>query len=144
MNAEGTIHSGTLLNGNNVGQPAGILAGYLGNAAGSTPSGPIAGLNGNVIINSAADITADGGDAIRGYTYGATGDITINATAGKLMAKALANTTNGNGDGISAQDIGGGSIHVTTAAGVSIITPKRTSARCATPSAASAAAACSS
>jgi hypothetical protein len=122
VNAEGTINSGSFLTGTG-GQPAGILAGYLGTSNGIPPSGgnfPVAGLNGNVIINSAADITAAVGDEIRGYTYGATGDITVNATAGTIVAQALTNTTNGNGDGISAQDNGGGTIHVTTAADVSI------------------------
>jgi VCBS repeat-containing protein len=120
VNAEGTIHSGSALNGTG-GQPAGILAGYLGTANGITPSSfPIVGLNGNVIINSKADITAAVGDGIRGYTYGATGDVTINATGGTIIAQALAGTTNGNGDGISAQNNGGGNIHVTTAADISI------------------------
>jgi len=121
VNAQGTIHSGTFLNGNNTGQPAGILAGYLGTSNGTTPSSfPIAGLNGNVIINSKADITAAVGDGIRGYTYGATGDVTINATGGTIVALAQTGTTNGNGDGISAQNNGGGNIFVTTGADVSI------------------------
>ena len=126
VNAEGTITSGTYLNGTN-GQPAGIVAGYLGTNNGVNPSNfPIVGLNGTVIINSAADINAALGDAIRGYTYGATGDVTIDATAGTIVAQGQMNTANGtstangSGDGISAQDNGGGNIHVTTAAGVSI------------------------
>jgi len=124
VNAAGTINSGTFLNGSNTGQPAGILAGYLGTNNGSTPATiPVPNLNGNVIINSSADINAAGGDGIRGYTY-STGDVTINATAGAITALYLNNpidgTANGYGDGISAQNNGPGSIYVTTAAAVSI------------------------
>ena len=122
VTAFGTINSGNILTGNQK-PPAGILAGYLG---GSTiPSSiPVPGLNGNVFVNSSADINAAAGDGIRAYNYG-TGDVTVNDNAGTIHAfggtlSDATPTPSGYGDGISADNFGTGNIYVTTAVSTAI------------------------
>ena len=119
VNSAGTINSGTNPTGTN-NPPAGIIAGYLGGSTDPT-SYPIAGLNGNVLVNNSADINAAAGDGIRAFTYG-TGNVTVYDTAGTIVALFADHTgynaTNGSGfgDGISAQNYGTGDTDVTTAA----------------------------
>jgi hypothetical protein len=110
----GTINSGTGLTGTG-NPPAGIIAGYLG-GTGIPPSFPLTTLNGDVIINSNANIVAAAGDGIRAYTYG-IGDVTINDLAGSITALGGSSPTNGFGVGISANNYGSGNISISTAAG---------------------------
>ncbi len=71
VTAYGTINSGPILNQSGS-QPAGILAGYKGGTTSTTNSNVF----GSVTINDYANITATGGDGIRGYNYG-IGNVTI-------------------------------------------------------------------
>jgi hypothetical protein len=104
VTANGTINSGPRLNPDGT-QPAGILAGYKG-GANSTPN---ANVFGNVTVSNFANITASGGDGIRGYNYG-TGDITITDEANTTIAAP--------GEfGIRATNYGSGSVSITTSSG---------------------------
>jgi hypothetical protein len=81
VTTSGVIHSRTLLNNSN-NQPAGIAAGFLGGGS-STPN---LNVNGTVIVNNAAVITADAGSGINAHNYG-NGNITVNdATGGNITA----------------------------------------------------------
>jgi hypothetical protein len=71
----GAIDSGGLLNRSGT-QPAGILAGYRTGYRGGVNNTINPNVFGNVTITNYANITASGGDGIRGFTYG-TGNITI-------------------------------------------------------------------
>ena len=104
VTANGTINSGPQLNPDGS-QPAGILAGYKG----GTNSTPNANVFGNVTVESFANITASGGDGIRGYNYG-TGNITVTDEANTTIVAP--------GEfGIRAQNFGSGNISVTTSSG---------------------------
>jgi hypothetical protein len=72
----GIIHSRSLPNNSN-NQPSGIAAGFLGGNS-STPN---LNVNGTVIVNNAAAITADAGVGINAYNYG-NGNITVNDAGG--------------------------------------------------------------
>ena len=117
VTAYGTIDSGSALvsTGN---PPAGILAGYLGGSV-IPSSPPLTSVNGDVTVNSYADITAAAGDGIRAYNYG-IGDVTVNDDAGTITAPGGTSPANGFGNGIAAYNFGTGDTSVTTAAGVVI------------------------
>jgi Ca2+-binding RTX toxin-like protein len=117
VTAAGTINSGTTLTGTG-NQPAGILAGYLGGNVVPTTF-PLTAINGDVVVNNSANITAAGGDGIRAYTYG-IGDVTINELAGTITALDVGSSTPGFGIGIVATNQGSGDIHISTAAGTVI------------------------
>ena len=104
VTANGTINSGPQLNPDGS-QPAGILVGYKG----GTTSTPNANVFGNVTIDSFANITASGGDGIRGYNYG-TGDITVTDEANTTIVAPVE-------FGIRAQNYGSGNISITTLSG---------------------------
>jgi hypothetical protein len=96
ISASGTINSGSTPNGSGT-QPSGILAGYLGGSS-STPN---LNVNGTVIINNSANITAAAGDGISGYNYG-NGDVTINEGPNTTVTGAqygLAATKHSGGSG---------------------------------------------
>ena len=119
VNAFGTIHSGSNDTGSG-NPPAGILAGYEGGTTDPTaPNFPVPGVFGDVLVNNAANITADAGDGIRAFNFG-IGSITVNDNAGTITALGGATPVNGFGNGIAAHNFGGGDISVTTAAGTSI------------------------
>jgi len=116
VTAYGTINSGSAVTGTGR-PPAGILAGYLGGANNPT-NPPLTTLNGDVVVNSFANITAGAGDGIRAYNYG-IGDVAVNA-AGTIVALGGVSPTNGYGVGIGAYNYGTGNISVSTAADLSI------------------------
>lgn len=105
----GTINSGSSPNqsGN---APAGIQAGYTGATNGSSAN---IGVNGSVVVNNHADITAAAGYGIHAYNHG-NGDVTVNDAAGTTIVGAE--------DGIRAQALSGGSgdVTVTLGAGASV------------------------
>jgi large repetitive protein len=107
VTAYGAIYSGPILNSSGS-QPAGILAGYKGGTNSTiNPS-----VFGSVTIDSYANITATGGDGIRGYNYG-SGNIAItDETDTTITAPAEF--------GIRAINYGSGNISVTTLSGDSI------------------------
>ncbi|WP_433996197.1 FecR domain-containing protein [Bradyrhizobium japonicum] len=109
INAYGTINSGSSQNqsGN---APAGIQAGYNGAATGSNAN---TGVNGSVVVNNHANITAAAGYGIHAYNYG-NGDVTVNDAAGTMIVGAE--------EGIRAQALGGGAgdVSVTLGAGASV------------------------
>jgi hypothetical protein len=107
VTANGTINSGFQLNPDGS-QPAGILAGYKG----GTTSTPNANVFGNVTIDSFANITASGGDGIRGYNYG-TGNITVTDEANTTIVAPAE-------FGIRATNYGSGNVLITTSSGDSI------------------------
>ncbi|WP_461327569.1 Ig-like domain-containing protein [Bradyrhizobium huanghuaihaiense] len=116
------VHSGIGTTGFNS-QPAGILAGYIGQATDPSLNNPPNPANynvyGEVVVNNFGDVTADAGDGIRAYSYG-VGDVSVNNFSGIITALGGANPPNGTGVGILAQNFGPGSIHVTTSATTSI------------------------
>ena len=105
--ANGTIVSGPNLNRNGS-EPAGILAGYKG-GANTTVNANVFGI---VTINSFANITANGGDGIRGYDYG-IGNIAITDEANTTIT-ALGEY------GIRTANYGSGNVTVTTSTGDTI------------------------
>ncbi|MBB4369391.1 hypothetical protein GGD63_002179 [Bradyrhizobium sp. cir1] len=117
-----SIHSGTGTTGFN-NQPAGILAGYIGQATdpslNNPPNPANYGVNGEVVVNNFGNITADAGDGIRAYNFG-VGDVSVNNFSGIITALGGANPPNGSGVGILAQNFGPGSVYVTTSASTSI------------------------
>ena len=125
VTAYGTINSGSTVTGTSS-PPAGILAGYLGGSSNPTTF-PLTALNGDVVINNFANITAAAGDGIRAYNYG-IGDVTVDDNTyglgpdsqGKIVALGGSSPTNGYGDGISADNFGTGNISVSTGAGITI------------------------
>ncbi|WP_334534472.1 VCBS domain-containing protein [Bradyrhizobium sp. AZCC 2230] len=104
VNAHGTINSGSSLNqsGN---PPAGIQAGYNGATTGAAVNTDV---NGSVIINNYANVTASGGYGIHAYNYG-NGDVTVNDGAGTTVVGAS--------QGIRAQALSGGSGDVSVTLG---------------------------
>ncbi|WP_212333476.1 hypothetical protein [Bradyrhizobium manausense] len=117
-----TIRSGVGLTGFN-GQPAGIIAGYIGQTTDPSLNNPANPANynvyGEVDVNNFGNITANAGDGIRAYNYG-IGDVYVNNFAGTITATGGVSPPNGAGVGILAQTFGPGSIHVTTSATTSI------------------------
>ncbi|MGY3462194.1 VCBS repeat-containing protein [Bradyrhizobium sp. LM3.4] len=109
VNAYGTINSGSSLNqsGNT---PAGIQAGYNGATTGSSAN---IGVNGSVVVNNHANVTAAAGCGIHAYNYG-NGNVTVNDAAGTTVVGAE--------DGIRAQALSGGTgdVSVTLGAGASV------------------------
>ncbi len=104
VTAYGTIDSGPILNTSGT-QPAGILAGYRGGTTNTTNPNVF----GSVTINNYANITATGGDGIRGYNYG-VGDITITDEANTTVVAP--------GEfGIREINYGPGNVTVTTSVG---------------------------
>lgn len=105
----GTINSGSGPNqsGN---APAGIQTGYTGATNGSSAN---IGVNGSVVVNNHADITAAAGYGIHAYNYG-NGDVTVNDAAGTTIVGAE--------EGIRAQALSGGTgdVTVTLGAGASV------------------------
>lgn len=105
----GTINSGSSPNqsGN---APAGIQAGYTGATNGSSAN---TGVNGSVVVNNHADITAAAGYGIHAYNYG-NGDVTVNDAVGTTIVGAE--------EGIRAQALSGGTgdVTVTLGAGASV------------------------
>ena len=76
-------------------------------------------MNGNVVVNNSANITALGGDGIRAYNYG-IGDVTVNDLAETTTALDTGSSTPGYGIGIVATKMGSGSIYVSTSLGAVI------------------------
>jgi large repetitive protein len=113
----GTINSGTALTGTGD-PPAGITAGYLGGSTDPT-SFPLTAINGSVVVNNFASITAAAGDGMRAYNYG-IGNVTVFDDAGTITALDGASPTNGHGVGIGAYNYGTGSVSVSTAPGIVI------------------------
>ncbi|WP_167533108.1 Ig-like domain-containing protein [Bradyrhizobium cajani] len=113
VTAAGTINSGTALTGFG-NQPAGIIAGYIGQATNPAP-GNAANYNvhGEVVVNNFATITAAAGNGIQAYNYG-TGDVYANNFGATITALGGASPPNGSGVGILAQTYGPGSVYVTT------------------------------
>ena len=101
VTAYGTINSGAV-NNLNGSVPKGIDAGYYG-ASGTTNTA----INGTVLIDNFATITAAAGDGIEGYNEG-NGNITVTDEAGTTVSAALY--------GITAFGNGSGNINVTTLA----------------------------
>ena len=107
VTANGTINSGPIRNASGT-QPAGILAGFKG----GTTDTVNANVFGNVAINNYANITAGGGDGIRGYNYG-IGNITItDETNTTIVAPGEF--------GIRTANYGSGNVLVTTSSGDAI------------------------
>ena len=109
VNAYGTINSGSSLNQSGT-TPAGIQTGYTGATTGSSAN---TGVNGTVVVNNHADITAAAGYGIHAYNYG-NGDVTVNDAAGTTIVGAV--------DGIRAQTLSGGTgnVSVVLDAGASV------------------------
>ncbi len=84
VTASGTISSGSTLNLNGS-TPKGIDVGYYGAASGAATVNP--NVNGSVLVNSSALITA-AGYGINAYNYG-NGDVTVNDTGGSINAGAI-------------------------------------------------------
>jgi hypothetical protein len=115
ISTAGSINSGS----------TGIVAAYLGgtSAPSSIPNPPLAGIFGNVTVDSTAMITASTGFGINAYTYG-TGNVLV-SNSGSITATAAGNT-NGTGNptnaqyGISASNYGAGNITVVDGSGSTI------------------------
>ncbi|MGB6398816.1 MAG: hypothetical protein WBF73_24525, partial [Bradyrhizobium sp.] len=113
----GTINSGTALTGSGD-PPAGITAGYLGGSTDPT-NFPLTAINGSVVVNNFASITAAAGDGMRAYNYG-IGNVTVFDDAGTITALGGASPTDGHGVGIGAYNYGTGNVSVSTALGIVI------------------------
>ena len=82
VSAAGTIDSGTTVN-NSGSQPSGIVAGFLGGASATANLN----VNGSVIVNNDANITAAAGWGIEAYNYG-NGNVTVNDSSGTAIIGA--------------------------------------------------------
>ena len=80
VNAAGTINSGTILT-NSSSSPGGISAGYLGGTTATANTS----VNGNVIVNNDANITASAGWGIEAYNQG-NGNVTVNEATGTTVS----------------------------------------------------------
>ncbi|MGY4282438.1 hypothetical protein ACVWXO_001658 [Bradyrhizobium sp. LM2.7] len=100
----GTIHSGSSLNQSGS-APAGIQAGYTGATTGSDANTHV---NGTVVVNNHANITAAGGHGIDAYNYG-IGDVTVNDGADTSVVGAQM--------GIRARALSGGTGNVSVSLG---------------------------
>ncbi|MBR0841063.1 cadherin-like domain-containing protein [Bradyrhizobium liaoningense] len=113
VTAAGTINSGTALTGFG-NQPAGILAGYIGQATNPAPANAANyNVHGEVVVNNFATITAAAGNGIQAYNYG-TGDVYANNFGATITALGGVSPPNGSGVGILAQTYGPGSVYVST------------------------------
>ena len=106
VNTAGNINSGTILS-NNGSPPGGIVAGFLGGTAATANTA----VNGNVIVNNSANITAAAGYGIEAYNYG-NGNVTVNDLSGT--------TISGGQYGIFAYSLETGNISVVTSSGDTI------------------------
>jgi hypothetical protein len=79
----GSITSGTMLNPSGS-QPGGIQVGYLGGTSGGTANTNV---NGTVIVNNTANISAAGGWGIDAYNYG-NGNVTVDDGGGTTVSGA--------------------------------------------------------
>jgi FecR protein len=96
VTSHGTIHSGT--NANIDGSVAGgIYAGYRGESALTTPVADL-NVNGTVVVNNYANITAAAGYGIDAYNYG-NGDVTVNDNGTSVTGAQY---------GVAAYGLGGG------------------------------------
>ena len=88
VTAYGTINSGTTSNLDGS-MPQGIVAGYYGTSSVVNGVSPIANINvnGTVVVNNYANITAAAGYGIDAYNYG-NGDVTINDEVGTSVTGA--------------------------------------------------------
>src|SRR4029077_4177671 len=82
VSAAGSINSGTILNSSGL-EPSGIAAGFLG---GTSPTTNLS-VNGTVIVDNAANITAAAGSGIHAFNYG-NGDVTVNDESGTTISGA--------------------------------------------------------
>jgi large repetitive protein len=122
VTTSGAINSGQGGTTSTTGVPAGIVAGYLGNATGepSIPNPPLAGIFGDVVVNNNATITAATGMGIDAFNYG-TGDVSV-SNSSSITANAAGTTANGFTQyGIFAFNYGTGNTSVATASGSSIV-----------------------
>lgn len=110
INAYGTINSGSSLNlaGN---LPGGIEAGYTGATTGTNAN---TGVNGTVVVNNHANITAAAGYGINAYNYG-NGDVTVTSAGGTAISVAGPLSI-----GINASALSGGTGDVTIALGANV------------------------
>nr|WP_246504522.1 VCBS domain-containing protein [Bradyrhizobium agreste] len=110
ITAYGTIYSGSGPNlaGN---APAGIEAGYTGATTGTHAN---IGVNGTVIVNNHANITAAAGYGINAFSYG-NGDVTVNSFAGTTISVSGAQSM-----GINAAALSGGTGDVTVTLGENV------------------------
>ncbi|WP_377828427.1 hypothetical protein ACFKHW_32315 [Bradyrhizobium lupini] len=110
VNAYGAINSGSSLNlGGNT--PGGIEAGYTGATNGTNANTAV---NGTVIVNNHANITASAGHGINAYNYG-NGDVTVNSFAGTTISVSGLESV-----GINAAALSGGSGDVTVTLGQNV------------------------
>ena len=107
ITAYGTINSGSSPNlaGN---APAGIEAGYTGATTGTNAN---TGVNGTVVVNNHADITAAAGYGVNAFNYG-NGDVTVNSFAETTISVSGAQSV-----GINAAALSGGTGDVTVTLG---------------------------
>ncbi|WP_426424310.1 Ig-like domain-containing protein [Bradyrhizobium genosp. A] len=109
------IHSGTTLNPSGS-VPQGIAAGYYG-ANGTANTN----INGTVIINNNANITAAAGYGVDGYNYG-NGNVTVNEVANTSVTAdqyGLATFANSKGSGSVAINVGANvAVHANTFIGI--------------------------
>ena len=122
VSTAGTINSGQG-NATTGGEPAGILAAYLGGSSGpsSIPNPPLTGIFGDIYVNNNANINATSGMGISAFNYG-TGAISVSDGPGtKITAKAAGVTASGFTQyGIFAFNYGTGRTTVNTAFGSTI------------------------
>ncbi|MGY3655126.1 FecR domain-containing protein [Bradyrhizobium sp. USDA 376] len=104
VNAYGTINSGSSPNLSGT-APAGIQAGYTGATNGTSANTAV---NGSVVVNNHANITAAAGYGIHAYNYG-NGDVTVNDAAGTTVIGAEM--------GILAQTLSGGTGNIAVTLG---------------------------
>ncbi|MGY8630971.1 Ig-like domain-containing protein [Bradyrhizobium sp. 14AA] len=115
VTAAGAINSGTALTGFG-GQPAGILAGYVGQTTNPGSTNPANySVHGDVVVGNFATIIAAAGNGIQAYTYG-TGDVYVTNFGASITALGGVSPPNGSGLGILAQSYGPGSVYVSTMA----------------------------
>ncbi|WP_354063685.1 VCBS domain-containing protein [Bradyrhizobium sp. RT6a] len=110
VNAYGTINSGSSLNlGGN--PPGGIEAGYTGATNGTNANTAV---NGTVVVNNHANITALAGHGINAYNYG-NGDVTVISFAGTTISVSGSESV-----GINAAALSGGIGDVTVVLGQNV------------------------
>ena len=121
VNSAGTINFGGILT-NSGGIPAGVSAGYLGgNAAAANMN-----VNGTVIVNNSANITATvfngvavSGIGINAFNYG-NGDITVNDNSGTTVS-GVQNGIDAHAEGGTGTNTPTGNVSVNVAANATVI-----------------------
>jgi VCBS repeat-containing protein len=110
INAYGTINSGSSpnLSGNS---PGGIEAGYTGATNGT---GANTAVNGTVVVNNHANVTAAAGYGINAYNCG-NGDVTVNSFAGTTISVFGSQSM-----GINASALSGGTGDITVTLGANV------------------------